>query len=106
MRNLVITPDVSVELDDLIEIAREKDCEIDKSRKEMFIGNFGARKYPHIHVWKDGTIAFSSAQGINTKIGKDGTINIDKLIDARNRLGFHLDLGFKETIDFILSASN
>lgn len=107
MRNLVITPSVSVELNDVIEIAHENGCEIDKGKKqERFIGNHGARNYPHIHVWENGDIALSAGKGINTRIGRDGTINIDSLIAATERYGLHLDGGLKNTIDFVLSASN
>ena len=98
--------DSSISLKDFEDAAKENGCTVEKSGKEKFIGPNGASTYPHIHVWRDGTIALSMANARNTKIGDNEEIDIEKLGIANDRCGWVLHCGLKETIDWVLRSAS
>lgn len=100
------TPIVEVDLRELVNKLKEEGGAVAKDGKDLFIGNANPMKYPHIHVWRNGTIALSESHSVNGKIGDDGIINIDALIIARERYGAYLDGPLKNAIDGILSAAS
>ncbi len=80
------TPDTTIDLEDFIAQAKDEYlCEVSKNGKGRFIGATGASTYPHIHEWTNGTIALSVGKSTNTKIGKDGVIDIEALKAAADR---------------------
>lgn len=95
-----------ISLEDFIDKAKEEDCEVVKQGKDSYIGNWPATNYPHIHVWKDGTIALSAGSSQNGKIGKDDEIDIDELIFQYDRYGRNLSGGLKETLDWIMASDS
>jgi hypothetical protein len=98
--------DTKISLRDFEDAAKENGCTVAKSGKEKFIGANGASTYPHIHVWRDGTIALSMASARNTKIGENEEINIDDLSFANDRCGWVLQCSLKETIDWVLRSAS
>lgn len=99
-------PSVEVDLKDLVIKLTEEGGAVSKEGKDVFIGNASPTNYPHIHVWRNGTIALSKSHAINGKIGQDGVVNIDALKIAKERFGAHLDGPLKNTIDWVLSSAS
>jgi hypothetical protein len=98
--------DSTISLKDFADAATENGCSVQKSGKEKFIGPNGADTYPHIHVWRDGTIALSMASARNTKIGDNEEIDIQKLNEAHERCNWVQHCGLKETIEWVLRSAS
>jgi hypothetical protein len=101
-------PDKEISLEDFQEKAEAEGCVVIKNAKQIYIGEPGTTTglaYPHIHVWKDGTIALSIASGINTKVGKNGVISINDLSVAAGR--YTLPAGrLRNTIGWVLASAS
>jgi hypothetical protein len=95
-----------ISLTDFISKAKEEGCEVIKKNKESFIGNPPATNYPHIHVWRDGTIALSAGSKQNGKIGRDEEIDIDELMIQNDRYGRNVTGGLKETISWVMRSDS
>ncbi|GHC63220.1 hypothetical protein [Ulvibacter litoralis] len=95
-----------VSLEDFIAKAKENGCEIEKKGKEYFIGNFPATNYPHIHIWKKGTIALSAGSRQNGKIGEDDEIDLEELSFQVDRYGRNLTGGLEETIEWAIDSDS
>ena len=93
-------------MSDFIEKARDEGCQIVKNALGTFIGNNPATNYPHIHIWKDGTIALSAGKGQNGKIGRYDEIDIDELISQYDRYGRHVVNGLEETISWVMRSDS
>lgn len=79
-------PDSSISLGDFTKKAKEEGCVVLSGGGHTYIGERKAGgpglKYPHIHVWVNGTIALSFAHNKNTRIGLNGEIDIKALNEA------------------------
>lgn len=95
-----------ISLEDFIDKAKEEGCDVVKNGKDYFIGSWPATNYPHIHVWRDGTIALSAGSSQNGKIGKDDEIDIDELIYQYDRYGRNLTGGLEETISWVMRSDS
>ncbi|MBV8972625.1 MAG: hypothetical protein JO290_10075 [Sphingomonadaceae bacterium] len=102
------TPDTTIDLDDFIEKATDEQCFVLNQNHQTYVGDPGTTTglaYPHLHVWRNGTIALSVASGRNTKVGKNGVINISDLSEAALR--FNLPAGpLRNTIGWVLASAS
>lgn len=101
-------PETSISLSDFEAHATNNGCLVATPGGEKFIGDPpSATNYPHVHVWRDDTIALSIASGVNQKIGKDDVILIAELQFAFSRYGARMPNGpLKETIKWVLASAS
>lgn len=101
-------PETEISLDDFTEKAKEEGCVAFTNDKQFYVGEPGTSTglaYPHIHVWRNGTIALSVASGVNPKVGKNGVISIKALHEAAGR--YALPAGrLRNTIGWVLASAS
>jgi hypothetical protein len=101
-------PATTISLADFIEKADKEGCNVFTNELGTFIGEPGSKKsltYPHIHVWKNGNIALSIAKSINTKVGKNESIDIQDLYEASQR--FAIGAGrLRNTIGWVFASAS
>ncbi|HVI00067.1 MAG TPA: hypothetical protein VM869_15225 [Enhygromyxa sp.] len=98
--------DTHISLEDFASAAKDNGCTVEDNDLGTFIGASGARNYPHIHVWRNGTIALSMGHNKNVRVGRLGDITISELGDAHERCVWVEHCALKETIEWVLRSAS
>lgn len=98
-------PSATIDWADLRAKAEEEGCQFQSNGLGDFLGPTGATSYPHLHVWANGDIALSWAHGRNTRVGRNGVVDIAALGAAADRA--RLGAGpLKSAIQWVMASAS
>lgn len=99
-----VAPPTEIDLEDLWNKVIEEGGEDRSSDAGKFVGAPGGG-YPHIHVWRNGSIAISVAKNKNDVIGRNGKVDIALLKAALARRDYSPG-PLRSAVEWVLASAS